>query len=103
MEYLNRLRGYDDNVALKFSINFREIRTEVAGTMVQVTEEVIVEVIGLPHTGNNGIVDEGRSLKSLRSSSNQEKLGQERNKIRQDLITESMERCFHGNAMIHHL
>jgi hypothetical protein len=35
MEYLHRLQGYDDNVALEFSINFREIRTEVVGTMVQ--------------------------------------------------------------------
>jgi len=53
MEYLHKLQGYDDDVALEFSINFREIKTEVIGTMVPMTEEKIVEVIGLTHTGEH--------------------------------------------------
>jgi hypothetical protein len=34
MEYLNRIRGYVDNVALKFAINYKEIRIKVAVKMV---------------------------------------------------------------------
>jgi hypothetical protein len=51
LEYLNRLQGYDDNVALEFAINFREIRTEVVVVVMQVTENVIAKVIGLPQMG----------------------------------------------------
>jgi hypothetical protein len=49
MEYLTKLHEYDDDVALEFTINFREIGTKVAGVVVQVTEDVIAKVTRLPH------------------------------------------------------
>lgn len=50
MEYIRKLHGYDDDIALECSIHYREGIPKVAGTVVHVIEEVIVEVTGLPQT-----------------------------------------------------
>jgi hypothetical protein len=48
MEYVYRLQGYDDEVDLEFALNFGVEQSMVAGTQMEVTKEIVVEVTGLP-------------------------------------------------------
>jgi hypothetical protein len=51
MEYVQCLQGYDDQVALEFTLNYRAEHSMVAGAQVEVTKETLAEVIGLPRSG----------------------------------------------------
>jgi hypothetical protein len=48
MDYVLRLQGYDEDIALEFFLNYRAEYSIVLGTHVGVTEETMVEVTGLP-------------------------------------------------------
>jgi hypothetical protein len=45
------LQGYNEDIALEFTLNYRVEHSTVSGTHVEVTEETMAEVIGLPHIG----------------------------------------------------
>ena len=51
IDYIRRFQGHDNDIALEFSMHYREGRSEVAGTVVHATEEAISEVSGLLQTG----------------------------------------------------
>jgi hypothetical protein len=51
MEYVLRLHGYNDEIVLEFILNYIVERSIVARTHVEVTEETMAEVTGLPHIG----------------------------------------------------
>jgi hypothetical protein len=51
INYFEWLRGFDSVVALEFAQNLEIDHSRVGGIRVEVTEETIEEVIGLPRTG----------------------------------------------------
>jgi hypothetical protein len=51
MEYVLRLHGYNDEIALEFSLNYRVEHSIISVTHVEVTEETVEEITRLPQTG----------------------------------------------------
>jgi hypothetical protein len=66
MEYVQRLQGYDDEVAMEFSLNFRAEHSMVVGAQVEVTEETLAKVIGLPRTRREMVHKKNLQPKILR-------------------------------------
>ena len=50
-EFFQRLKGSDDDVAMEFAKNLERNQMEVRGLKLEVTEEVISRVTGLPVEG----------------------------------------------------
>ena len=50
-EFFQRLNGFHRETALQFSLNLIETHSEVWGLRVEVSEEIVVEVTGLPQVG----------------------------------------------------
>lgn len=48
MEYVHRLKGYNDELSLEFSLNFRANRSMVAWIVMEEIEEIMVEVTRIP-------------------------------------------------------
>ena len=52
-EFLQHLNGFHWETTLKFVLNIIESHLEVKGLHIEVTEEIVAEVIGLPQIGRD--------------------------------------------------
>ena len=50
-DYFQCLSGFHTETALQFALNLTETHSEVIGLRIEVTEEIVVEVTGLPQVG----------------------------------------------------
>ena len=52
-EFFQRLSGFHQETVLQFALNFTETHSEVRGLHIEVTEEIVAEVTGLPQSGRD--------------------------------------------------
>ena len=50
-EFFQHLNGFHRETALQFSLNLTETHLEVRGLRIEVSEEIVAEVTGLPQVG----------------------------------------------------
>jgi len=51
MDYVLRLHGYNGKIVLELTMNYRDEHSTLVGAHIEVIEEKLVEVTGLPRTG----------------------------------------------------
>lgn len=62
--YLDRLHGFNEAIAIEFTLNLGEERPRVRGVEIPVTEEAIAEVSGLSQQGQSLFHEEPPSQSS---------------------------------------